>query len=72
MTKESRKLIAVKLTRAQWDLVIEATREWGFLCRIEAEDPIGEVLDKRKDKRGTKLVELSSEIWLQLKRGKSI
>lgn len=63
----SRKLVAVKLTAPQWDLVVEAVREWGGLCDSEADMADGS-REKGKAKRAKQLDALSTRIYSQAKR----
>lgn len=61
----SRKLIPVKLTKAQWDLVTEAVFEWGNLCDSEADFNDG-TQEPRKAARAKRLRSYSEKITAQV------
>lgn len=63
--------IPIKLTEAQWRLVIEATSEWGRLTVGESEYSDGTTF-KPMELRGKKMEKLADEIYRQLVKSKSV
>ena len=62
MGKVDRKLVAVKLTRAQWELAGVALKHWGFVLKCEAEDSESGRIDKAKYQKGLKMSRLAKKI----------
>jgi len=66
---ERRKMVAVKLTVAQWDLVTEGVSEWGTLCDSESIWADGSV-NKSMALRAHRLIELSTKIGQQVEKAR--
>lgn len=65
--KNRRKVVAVKLTVAQWDLVTQGVFEWGALCDSESYWADG-TINKSMAQRSRRLGDLSTKILQQVEK----
>lgn len=65
----SKRLIAVKLTAAQWDHVADCVSEWGALVCGEAELMSGDII-KSSHRRGLSLQKLATKIGIAVEKQK--